>query len=248
MIGSSVIAGALLGAGFTVPQVFLFTGIANAVVAAYIFLLVPEYLLRFVAWVMSRFIYRFKVRGDEHIPSTGAAILACNHVSFVDAVLLMAASPRPIYFLMDHRIFRVPVLGWLFRLAKAIPVAPQKEDPATYEAAFERAAQVLREGDLLAIFPEGGITKDGELQPFKGGIMKIIERAQADGIQAPVVPMALTNLWGSYFSRIERGTAMVRPFRRGMFSRVGLNVGAPVAASDVQPEPLRGRVAQLLQA
>ena len=248
MIGSSVIAGALLGAGFTVPQVFLFTGIANAVVAAYIFLLVPEYLLRFVAWVMSRFIYRFKVRGDEHIPSTGAAILACNHVSFVDAVLLMAASPRPIYFLMDHRIFRVPVLGWLFRLAKAIPVAPQKEDPAIYEAAFERAAQVLREGDLLAIFPEGGITKDGELQPFKGGIMKIIERAQADRIQAPVVPMALTNLWGSYFSRIERGTAMVRPFRRGMFSRVGLNVGAPVAASDVQPEPLRGRVAQLLQA
>lgn len=248
MIGSSVIAGALLGAGFTVPQVFLFTGIANAVVAFYIFMLVPEYLLRFVAWVMSRFIYRFKVRGDEHIPSTGAAILACNHVSFVDAVLLMAASPRPIYFLMDHRIFRVPVLGWLFRLAKAIPVAPQKEDPATYEAAFERAAQVLREGDLLAIFPEGGITKDGELQPFKGGIMKIIERAQADGIQAPVVPMALTNLWGSYFSRIERGTAMVRPFRRGMFSRVGLNVGAPVAASEVQPEPLRGRVAQLLQA
>ena len=83
-------------------------------------------------------------------------MLACNHVSFVDAVLLMAASPRPIYFVMDHRIFRVPVLGWLFRLAKAIPIAPQKEDPAVYEAAFERAAQVLREGDLLAIFPEGG--------------------------------------------------------------------------------------------
>ena len=248
MIASSLIAGALLGAGFTVPQIFLFTGLANAVVAFYIFMLVPEYLLRFVAWVLSRCIYRFKVRGDEHIPTEGAAILACNHVSFVDAVLLMAASPRPIYFVMDHRIFRVPVLGWLFRLAKAIPVAPQKEDPATYEAAFERAAQVLREGDLLAIFPEGGITKDGELQPFKGGIMKIIERAQAYGIQAPVVPMALTNLWGSYFSRIERGTAMVRPFRRGMFSRVGLNVGAPVAASEVQPEPLRGRVAQLLQA
>ena len=145
-------------------------------------------------------------------------------------------------------MMRARCVGWLFRLAKAIPVAPQKEDPATYEAAFERAAQVLREGDLLAIFPEGGITKDGELQPFKGGIMKIIERAQADRIQAPVVPMALTNLWGSYFSRIERGTAMVRPFRRGMFSRVGLNVGAPVAASEVQPEPLRGRVAQLLQA
>jgi 1-acyl-sn-glycerol-3-phosphate acyltransferase len=246
MIASSLIAGALLGAGFTVPQIFLFTGLANAVVAFYIFMLVPEYLLRFVAWVSSRFVYRFKVQGDENLPSAGAAILACNHVSFVDAVLLMAASPRPIYFVMDHRIFRVPVLGWLFRLAKAIPIAPYKEDPTTYEAAFERAAQVLREGDLLAIFPEGGITKDGQLQEFKGGIMKIIERAREEGVEAPVIPMALTNLWGSYFSRIEQGGAMVRPFRRGMFSRVGLNVGHPVAPREVQPTLLRERVQTLL--
>ncbi|MDH4427513.1 MAG: MFS transporter [Acidovorax sp.] len=246
MIASSLIAGALLGAGFTVPQIFLFTGIANAVVAFYIFMLVPEYLLRFVAWASSRFVYRFKVQGDENLPSAGAAILACNHVSFVDAVLLMAASPRPIYFVMDHRIFRVPVLGWLFRLAKAIPVAPYKEDPKTYEAAFERATQVLREGDLLAIFPEGGITKDGQLQEFKGGIMKIIERARAEGIEAPVIPMALTNLWGSYFSRIEQGGAMVRPFRRGFYSRVGLNVGEAVAPAAVQPALLRERVEKLL--
>ncbi|AOG21582.1 MFS transporter [Acidovorax sp. RAC01] len=248
MIASSLIAGALLGAGFTVPQIFLFTGIANAVVAFYIFMLVPEYLLRFIAWVSSRFVYRFKVQGDEHLPSSGAAILACNHVSFVDAVLLMAASPRPIYFVMDHRIFRVPVLGWLFRLAKAIPIAPYKEDPQTYEAAFERATQVLREGDLLAIFPEGGITKDGQLQEFKGGIMKIIERARAEGIEAPVIPMALTNLWGSYFSRIEQGGAMVRPFRRGFYSRVGLNVGEAVAPAAVQPALLRERVEKLLAA
>ncbi|MBV5295052.1 MAG: MFS transporter [Curvibacter lanceolatus] len=246
MIGSSVIAGALLGAGFSIPQVFLFVGLANAVVAGYIFLLVPEYLLRFVAWVMSRFVYRFKVRGDEHLPVTGAAVLACNHVSFVDAVLLMAASPRPIYFLMDHRIFRAPLLGTLFRLAKAIPIAPQKEDPAAYEAAFERAAQVLREGDLLAIFPEGGITRDGQLQPFKGGIVKILQRAQADGLSVPVVPLALTHLWGSFFSRIEQGDAMVRPFRRGLFNRVGLEVGAPMAPAGLSPESLREQVAVLL--
>ena len=104
-------------------------------------------------------------------------MLVCNHVSFVDAVLLMAASPRPIYFVMDHRIFKVPVLGWLFRLAKAIPIAPRKEDPAAYERRSSAAAQVLREGDLLAIFPEGAITRDGKLQEFKGGIMKILERA-----------------------------------------------------------------------
>ena len=241
MIGSSVIAGALLGAGFSIPQIFLFTGIANAVVAFYIFLLVPEYLLRFVAWMLSHCVYRFRVQGDEHIPISGPAILACNHVSFVDAVLLMAASPRPIVFLMDHRIFQVPVLGWLFRLAKAIPIAPRAEDPAAYEAAFAAAAKVLQDGDLLGIFPEGGITKDGTLQEFKGGIVKILESAPV-----PVIPMALTNLWGSYFSRAENGVAMARPFRRGMFNRVGLNVGAALPAREVQPELLRYQVARLL--
>jgi 1-acyl-sn-glycerol-3-phosphate acyltransferase len=241
MIASALIAGLLLKLEFTIPQIFLLAGLANAVVAFYIFMLVPEYLLRFVAWVASRLVYRFKVAGDDNIPVEGAAVLVCNHVSFVDAVLLMAASPRPISFVMDHRIFKVPVLGWLFRLAKAIPVAPRDEDPAAYEAAFESAAKVLREGDLLAIFPEGGITRDGTLQPFRGGIMKILEREPV-----PVVPMALTNLWGSFFSRIEEGGAMVRPFRRGIFNRVGLNVGSAVAPAQVQPEVLRERVAHLL--
>ena len=144
-------------------------------------------------------------------------------MSFVDAVLLMAASPRPICFIMDHRIFEVPVLGWVFKLAKAIPIAPRKEDPAPTTRRSTRRARVLREGDLLAIFPEGAITHDGSLQAFKGGIMKILEREPA-----PVIPMALINLWGSFFSRVERGGAMVRPFRRGMFNRVGLNVGPAV--------------------
>ncbi len=252
MIASSVLAGALLSAGLSIPQLFGLVGLANAVVAFYIFMLVPEYLLRFVAWVASRFVYRFDVKGDLNIPTEGAAVLACNHVSFVDAVLLMAASPRPIRFLMDHRIFKVPVLGWLFKLAKAIPIAPQKEDPQAYEAAFREAAQVLREGDLLGIFPEGGITKDGTLQPFKGGIAKILAQAQADGVQVSVVPMALTNLWGSYFSRIElaggQPTAMVKPFRRGFFNRVGLNVGEALPAPAVSPEGLRERVAGLMAA
>ncbi len=246
MIASSLIVGALLGAGATIPQVFLFTALANAVVAFYIFLLVPEYFLRFVAWVASRLVYRFKVQGDEHIPSTGAAILACNHVSFVDAVLLMAASPRPIVFVMDYRIFKMPVLGWFFKLAKAIPIAPKREDERAYEAAFEAAGKVLKDGDLLAIFPEGGITKDGTLQEFKAGIMKIVSQAKTQGVEPPVIPMALTNLWGSYFSRVEQGGAMVRPFRRGLFNRVGLSVGAPMAAAQVQPALLRQRVATLL--
>ena len=243
MIASSVIAGLLLGAGVTIPQIFLLVGVANAVVATYIFMLVPEYLLRFVAWALARVVYRFDVRGDENIPTQGAAVLVCNHVSFVDAILLMAASPRPIRFVMDHRIFKVPVLGGLFKLAKAIPIAPRSEDPAAYEAAFDAAAKVLRDGDLLAIFPEGGITRDGTLQQFKGGIMKILQREPV-----PVIPMALMNLWGSYFSRIEQGGAMVRPLRRGMFNRVGLNVGTAIPAAQVEPSILQARVGQLLGA
>ena len=231
---------------FSIPQIFLFVGMANAVVAFYIFMLVPEYLLRFIAFMVSRCVYRFKVTGDHHLPTQGAAVLTCNHVSFIDAVLLMAASPRPIYFVMDHRIFKTPVLGWFFKRLKAIPIAPRAEDPAMYEAAFEAAAKVLRDGDLLAIFPEGGITKDGQLQPFKGGIMKIIENAKRDGVDAPVIPMALTNLWGSYFSRVD-GAAMTKPFRRGVFNRVGLHVGLPLTMTSVTPEALRADVAQLLR-
>ena len=246
MIVSAIIAGALLKAEFTIPQIFLLVGLANAVVAFYIFMLVPEYLLRFIAFMVSRCIYRFKVTGDHHLPTQGAAVLTCNHVSFIDPVLLMAASPRPIYFVMDHRIFKMPVLGWFFRLVKAIPIAPRAEDPIMYEAAFEAAAKVLRNGDLLAIFPEGGITKDGELQIFKGGIMKILENAKRDGVDAPVVPMALTNLWGSYFSRVEKGNAMVRPFRRGVFSKVGLIVGGAMDAKTTTPDALKTKVAALL--
>ena len=241
MIGSSLIAGALLSKGFTIPQIFLFTGIANAFVAVYIFLLMPEYLLRFVAWIASRFLYRFKVKGDEAIPTEGAAVIVCNHVSFVDALLLQAASPRPIHFIMDHKIFSIPVIGALFKLAGAIPIAPQKDDPATYAAAFAHAEKVLTEGDLLGIFPEGGITRDGQVAEFKGGIMKVLERHPA-----PVIPMALQNLWGSFFSRVEEGKAMIRPFRRGLMSRVGLNVGQAITASQVSPAGLQSEVSRLL--
>ncbi len=242
MIVASIGVGLLLAAQFTIPQVFLIVGVLNAVVAFYIFALVPEYLLRFCALVLTRCIYRFKVEGGEHIPVRGAALLVCNHVSFVDAMLLMAASPRPIRFLMDHRIFATPVLGTLFRLARAIPVAPQRDDVAVYEAAFNQARAVLADGELVCIFPEGAITRDGALAEFKGGVMKLL-----DGQPVPVVPMALHNLWGSFFSRVE-GAAMTRPFRRGWFNPVRLVVGAPLAADGVTPVTLRARVQSLLAA
>ncbi len=240
LIGSSVIVGVLIKLGLTVPQVFLVIGLLNAIVAFYIFMLVPEYLLRFVAFIMARLVYRFKVRGDENIPIEGAAILVCNHVAFVDPMLLMAASPRPIRFIMDHEIFKTPVLGWFFKLAKAIPIAPQKVDAQIYEQAFARARGVLNDGDLLCIFPEGGLTKTGEMGEFKAGVMKLLETNPV-----PVVPLALQNLWGSFFSRAD-GTPMRRPFRRGLFNRVGLVAGHAVAPADVTPAGLRERVSALL--
>ncbi len=241
MIVSSVLVGALLAAGLTIPQVFLVIAVLNAIVAGYIFLLVPEYLLRFIAFLVARLVYRFKVEGDQNIPTEGAAILVCNHVSFIDPVLLMAASPRPIRFIMDHAIFQTPILGTFFRLGKAIPIAPHQVDPAVYEQAFAKAREVLDDGDLLCIFPEGALTKTGELGEFKGGVMKLLASNPV-----PVIPLALRNLWGSYFSRAG-GKAMSQPFRRGLFSRVALVAGPAVAPADVSPELLREKVGALLE-
>ena len=240
MVVSSLLAGAMLGAGFSIPQVFGATALLNIVVVGYVFWLMPEYIVRLVMLLVTRVVYRLKVRGDEHLPTEGAAILVCNHVSFVDAVILGVCSPRPMVFLMDHRIFKTPGIGWFFRAVKAIPIAPQKEDPEAYEQAFERARQVLRDGDLLCLFPEGAITKDGRMQPFKAGIMKILA---SDPV--PVIPAALHNLWGSTFSRID-GAAMARPLRRGLFNRIGLVVGEPIAPEVVTPEALQVRVQGLL--
>jgi 1-acyl-sn-glycerol-3-phosphate acyltransferase len=247
MIASSLLAGALLSAGCSIPELFLVLGIANAIVAGYIFFIVPEYLLRFFAFVLTHWVYRFKVRGDEHIPTRGAALLVCNHVSYVDAVLLMAASPRPIRFIMDHRIFATPVLGWFFRLVKAIPVAPKGEDPAAYAAAFAAARDVLLDGELLLIFPEGGLTRDGQMKPFKGGVMKILaDLPDEHRASLPVIPCALHNLWGSFFSHAG-GKAMSQPLRRGVFNHVGLSVGEPLTAESVSPEALQARVTQELE-
>jgi 1-acyl-sn-glycerol-3-phosphate acyltransferase len=240
MVVSSLGAGAMLAAGFSIPDVFAATAILNVLVVGYVFWLMPEYIIRLVMLLVTRVVYRLRVRGDEHLPTDGPAILVCNHVSFVDAVILGVISPRPMVFLMDHRIFKQPALGWFFRMCKAIPIAPQQEDPVVYERAFERAREVLAAGDMLCLFPEGAITRDGQMQPFKGGIMKILESQPA-----VVVPAALHNLWGSYFSRID-GAAMSKPFRRGLFNRVGVVVGPALAPSEVSLPRLETEVRQLL--
>jgi 1-acyl-sn-glycerol-3-phosphate acyltransferase len=243
MVAASLMAGALLSAGMTIPQLFLVTAILNAAVAVYIYRLVPEFLLRFIAWVLAHTLYRVRSVQTDRIPDQGAAVLVCNHVSFVDAIVIMGESPRPIRFVMDHRIFRIPLMNWFFRNAKAIAIAPAREDPTMLEKANVRIDAALADGDLVCIFPEGRITDTGEMYPFKQGVARIVERNPV-----PVIPMALRGLWGSFFSRFG-GAAFSRPIdarlRRGLRSRVELVVGEPVAAAQASPELLMQRVAEL---
>jgi hypothetical protein len=239
-----IVAAALVAAGFlqlgaTVPQLFLLTAVLNAAVAAFIYAQVPEFLMRFLAWLLVHSVYRLEKRGLEHVPEEGPALLVCNHVSFVDAVVIMAACRRPIRFVMDHSIFRIPVLSFIFRTGGAIPIAPRKVDPAMMDRAFAEVARALRGGHLVGIFPEGRITDTGELHPFRPGIQRIVEETPV-----PVVPLALRGLWGSFFSR-KGGAAMTRPFRRAPFARIGLVAGPAVAPAAATPEMLRAQVLAL---
>src|SRR5262249_31936109 len=150
------------------------------------------FLLRFVAWLLITFVYRLDRRGIDNIPARGPALLICNHVGFADAVVISAAVPRPVRFIMEAAIFRVPVLSAVFRGMKAIPVAPQKEEPEVYERAFQIVAQELRDGNLVCIFPEGRLTSDGEVGEFRAGMMRILKETPV-----PVVPLALCGMWDS---------------------------------------------------
>ncbi|MCF8197907.1 MAG: MFS transporter [Sulfuritalea sp.] len=239
MVVGAAAAGGLLSAGLSIPALFAVAAVCNAAVALFIYGLVPEFLLRFVVWVLIHIVYRLRTKGLDQVPEEGPAVIVCNHVSFVDALVIMAACRRPIRFVMDHGIFRWPVLNFVFRTSKAIPIASAKEDPAMMEKAFDEVARALDAGDLVGIFPEGKITADGNINPFRPGITRILARNPV-----PVVPMALRGLWGSFFSRKD-GPAMSRPFRRGLFSRIELVTGAVVLAAEALPERLQADVAVL---
>lgn len=239
MVLSTISGVMILGVlDLSIPTFFLILAIANVLVALYIYSVVPEFTMRFLIWVLTHTMYRVRHRGLENIPDEGAAVLACNHVSLVDGPLIAGAVRRPIRFVMYEPIYRTPVLHFIFKTGKAIPIASRKENPAAYEAAFEKIGEALDAGDLIGIFPEGRLSSDGELGAFRKGIEKILERNPV-----PVVPMALRGLWGSFFSRAH-GPAMSRPFAR-FWSRVELVADAPIPGESVSAERLRERVAEL---
>ncbi len=225
---------------WTIPQLFLALAIANAVVAIYIFTIVPEFLMRFLSWVMVRTLYRLSPHGIEaNVPDEGAALIVCNHVSYMDALILSATIPRPVRFVMYYRIFNIPVMRWIFRTAKAIPIAGAREDPALMQAAFDEVDNALAEGELVCIFPEGALTRDGEMAAFKSGVEKILERRPV-----PVVPMALRGMWDSMWSRRDTRLGRMRVPRR-FRAHIEVAAGPQVDGASTDAEQLEAQVRAL---
>lgn len=239
MVLSALVGVVLLGfAGLTIPEFVLVLSIANLVVAAFVYQQVPEFALRFVIWCLSHTIYRVRHEGLDQIPDDGPALLVCNHVSYTDALVIAGAVRRPVRFVMDDRIFNLPLLGGFFRLAQTIPIAPQSKKPEVYQAAMDKVAEELAEGNIVCIFPEGKLTTDGEIDQFRRGIETLVERSPV-----PVVPMALQGLWGSVFSH-KGGAAGSHPPKR-FWSKIGLVAGTPWAPEQVSAEGLEAEVRRL---
>jgi 1-acyl-sn-glycerol-3-phosphate acyltransferase len=226
----------LLAAGLSIPQLIVVTALMNAAVAIYIYTLVPEFLMRFIVWLLIHSVYRLRKVGLDRIPDEGPALVVCNHVSYVDALVISAGCRRPIRWVMYHQIFKIPVLSFVFRTAKAIPIAPAHEDPLMLEQAYDAIAQELADGQIVGIFPEGKLTADGEMNEFRSGVVKILERTPV-----AVIPMALSGLWRSLFSR---NRAKLRHVMK-VFPKVRLAVGEPVTPAFATPEGLHATVLAL---
>lgn len=237
VVGAGFAIGWLLLDG-TIQGLIAAMAVINAGVAVFIFHQVPEFTMRFLVWAISHTMYRVRHQGLDTIPEKGPAVLVCNHVSYMDACLLAGAVRRPVRFVMHQNIYRLPVLNFIFRTGRTVPILPETEDPTVYEGAFRDVREGLANGDLFCIFPEGKLTLDGEVDRFRKGIERMVEETPV-----PVIPVALRGLWGSFFSREGKGA-----FRRGpgrFWSRVDIVVGETVAAEAVEADNLRERVLAL---
>ena len=238
MVMSALLVIVFFAMGASIVGVFLIIALMNALVAAYIFRLVPEFLMRFLIWVLITVMYRVRPTGLEKLPETGAAILAPNHVSFVDALILGGTVRRPVRFVMYHRIYNLPVLNFVFRTARAIPIAGRREDSELYERAFEQMRGALDDGELLCLFPEGQLTRDGEVGDFRPGILQLLKTHPV-----PVYPVALQGLWKSLFSRQDGQALFMWPKR--MFARIGVVFGDALSPAGLEVSRLRDEVAKL---
>ena len=238
MVIGAVFLTILYKLGFTISQIFLALSIVNLAVAIYIYSIIPEFFLRFLAWILSKLMYRLKVKNANNFPMHEPVILVCNHVTYVDWLFIASACRRPVRFVMSYKFFKIPLVGFVFRGGKVIPIAKAKENKIIMEQAFIKVKEELRAGHVVCIFPEGHITRDGEMNGFRPGIERLIQETPVK-----VVPMALSGLWKSLFSLNPE--SIIKRFPGKLFQRVTLTVGEPVPPEKVKASDLFEKVKKL---
>jgi acyl-[acyl-carrier-protein]-phospholipid O-acyltransferase/long-chain-fatty-acid--[acyl-carrier-protein] ligase len=204
--------------------IFLIAGLGTIPVVFYVLSLLPNATIRFVVWLTSCIFYRVRVRGRENLPATGGALLVANHVSWLDGILLLLTSSRPIRMLA----YADYVSGWwIRRIAHLFGVIPIKstDGPKGLVRSLSTAREAILNGELVCIFAEGQITRTGQLQPFQRGLLRIVQ-----GTGAPVVPIYLDGLWGSIFSYSE-GRFLWKWPRRWPYP-VSIRFGYPLSNPD----------------
>ncbi|MFM2624072.1 MFS transporter [Vibrio owensii] len=224
---------------FSIVELFAILAVGNFIVAIYVYRQVPEFTQRFVSYLLSHCLYRVSVTGRQHIPEQGAALIVANHVSYVDALILMGTSTRPVRFVMDKSISELPVLKHVFRHAGVIPICSPRKCAETYKRAFEQIEQALNNDEVVCIFPEGRLTSNGELGEFRPGVETILKRTPV-----PVIPMALKGLWGSFFSHKNGHALTKRPTR--FWSCIEVNIGELLQPTMLDRHLLQKEVQDLL--
>jgi 1-acyl-sn-glycerol-3-phosphate acyltransferase len=240
MVAASLYGLFALSAGVSIPMLFLIMALMNVAVALFIFKRVPEFIMRLMIWLLIVSIYRVNKIDLDKIPDKGPAVLVCNHVSFVDALILAGSIKRPIRFIVHYKIFQIPMLSFILKTANAIPIADANEDSALMEQAFDKISQSLKDGELVCIFPEGKITSTGKLNSFKPDIKKVLDRDPVS-----VVPLALRGLWGSLFSR-KSSNVLLRFIPRVFYNRIALIAVDPIPARDASLTTLYDTISKQL--
>jgi acyl-[acyl-carrier-protein]-phospholipid O-acyltransferase/long-chain-fatty-acid--[acyl-carrier-protein] ligase len=195
-----VIAASAIYSGFThylhvgLQSFFIWTAVMSLAATAYVLWLLPDSLLRLLLWMLTHTLYRLDVAGRERVPARGGALLVPNHVSMADAVLLIAALDRPVRFLMFKGSYDHPLVKPFAKILGVIPISSD-QGPREMIHSLRRATQALQDGELVCIFPEGQMTRIGQMMPFRRGMERIIK-----GVDVPIIPVNLDGVWGSIFS------------------------------------------------
>ena len=226
----------LTAAGLSTPQIFLASALATMAVTMLALAWQPRLLVRTVLWLLTHSIYRLRVKGGHNLPALGGALLVSNHLSFVDGLMLMASTDRPIRFLVYKGYYEHPLIHPFFRLVNAIPISAA-QNPRQMIRSLRNARQAIEQGELVCIFAEGQISRIGQLLPFQKGLERIMK-----GARQPIIPVYLDGLWGSLFS-YERGRFLWKIPHR-LVVPVAVRFGAPLPAS-TQAHQVRQTVEQL---